>query len=235
MSRPSSQLARSGSTGTTWAIVVAAGRGSRLGLDRPKAFAPLRGRPLLAESLERLDASDWIDAIVVVAPPGWEESAILLAEELVTAKVVAVIPGGATRAQSVALALAEVSSDALVLIVHDAARPMIDDAVLERVLLPLGEGYDGAIPVVAVSDTVKRVVDGVVTETIDRADLVVAQTPQAFLADALRSACADDVLNATDCASLVERRGGRIRAVEGDVRLLKITTPADLALVETWL
>lgn len=235
MSRRSSQLDRSGSTGTTWAIVVAAGQGSRLGLDRPKAFAPLRGRPLLAESLGRLDASDWIDAIVVAAPPGWEESAILLAEELVASKVTAVVSGGATRTESVALAVSEVASDALVVVVHDAARPLIDDAVLERVLLPLGEGYVGAIPVVAVSDTVKRVVDGIVTETVDRTGLVVSQTPQAFLAETLRAACAGDPEAATDCASLVERRGGRIRAVEGDVRLLKITTPADLALVETWL
>ena len=83
----------------TWAILVAAGSGERLGADRPKAFAALGGRPLLAESLERLDASEWIDAIVVVAPAGWEEPAILLAEELVASKVAAVVTGGATRAR----------------------------------------------------------------------------------------------------------------------------------------
>ena len=82
----------------TWAVLVAAGRGDRLGGDRPKAFAGLGGRPLLAESLERLDASDWIDAIVVVAPPEWEEPAILLAEELSAGKVRACLTGGETRA-----------------------------------------------------------------------------------------------------------------------------------------
>lgn len=216
-------------------MLAAAGSGSRLGLDRPKAFAPLGGRPLLAESLARLDASEWIDAIVVAAPPGWEESAILLTEELAASKVRAVVAGGATRAHSVSVALGEVSEDALVVVVHDAARPLIDEDVIERVLLPLGEGYDGAIPVVAVPDTMKRVEGGLVLGTVDRTGIVAAQTPQAFLASTLRSACAAGSEDASDCASLVERHGGRIRAVDGDVRLLKITTPADLALVESWL
>ena len=91
----------SGESGGTWAILVAAGSGERLGADRPKAFAALGGRPLLAESLQRLERSEWIDAIVVVAPPGWEEPAILLAEEIVAAKVASVVAGGATRADSV--------------------------------------------------------------------------------------------------------------------------------------
>ena len=93
-------------------MLVAAGRGERLGLDRPKAFAPLRGRPLLAESLERLERSEWIDSIVVVAPEGWEEPSILLAEELGCGKVVAAVPGGATRGESVALGAAEGPGDA---------------------------------------------------------------------------------------------------------------------------
>ena len=84
---------------STWAVLVAAGRGERLGGDRPKAFAPLGGRPLLAESLERLEASEWIDAIVVVAPEGWEEPSILVAEELGCGKVVATVTGGQSRAE----------------------------------------------------------------------------------------------------------------------------------------
>ena len=131
---------------------------------------------------------------------------------------------------------AQVPDDALVVIVHDAARPLVDDAVIERVLLPLGEGYDGVVPVMPLADTVKRVERGLVVETVDRSDLVTVQTPQAFSAAALRSAYAgDDPIAATDCASLVEARGGRIRVVEGDTRLLKITTGADLALVASWL
>ena len=231
----SPQPSPSGDAGGTWAVLVAAGSGSRLGGEHPKAFVGLGERPLLAESLERLDLSDWIDAIVVAAPPDWEEPSILLAEELVASKVASVVTGGVTRAESVRNALVEVSDDALVILVHDAARPLVDDAVLERVLGGLAEGVDGVVPGLPVSDTVKRVERGVVTETVARDGLVTVQTPQAFLADRLRSAYAGDLTGATDCASLVERAGGRIGVVEGDPRLLKVTTAADLALVERFL
>ena len=93
---------------SVWAVIAAAGSGERLGLDRPKAFASLNDRPLLAEPLERLDASEWIDGIVVAAPPGWEEPCILVAEEVAAGKVAETVTGGATRAESVRLALAEV-------------------------------------------------------------------------------------------------------------------------------
>lgn len=235
MSSSASGSGSAGAAGATWCVLVAAGAGERLGADLPKAFAPLGGRPLLAESLERLDASDWIDAVVVVAPPGWEEPAILLAEELVATRVAEVVTGGATRAASVAAGLAEVPADALVVVVHDAARPLVGDAILERVLTPLGEGYDGVVPGLALSDTVKRAESGVVVETVDRDGLVAAQTPQAFFAETLRRAYAGDLAGATDCASLVERGGGRVRVVEGDPRLLKVTTRDDLLLVESWL
>jgi len=216
----------------TWAILVAAGSGSRLGSERPKAFAALAGRPLLAESLERLDNSPWVDAIVVAAPPEWEEPAILLAEELVASKVAAVVTGGATRADSVRNALAEVPQNALVVLVHDAARPLVEDGVIERLLVRLGEGVDGAIPVLPVADTIKRVAGGAVAETLDRESLVTAQTPQAFVADRLRSAFTGEVGAATDCSALVERNGGRVGVVAGDPRLVKVTTAADLELVE---
>ncbi len=219
----------------TWAVLVAAGAGDRLGADRPKAFAALGGRPLLAESLERLDRSDWIDAIVVAASPGWEEPTILLAEELAVSKVSAVVTGGTTRAGSVREALHEVPTDALVVLVHDAARPLVTDDVIERVLRPLGEGADGVVPALPLADTVKRVEGDHVIETLDRGELVAAQTPQAFLPQSLRAAYAGDLTGATDCASLVERAGGRVRVVPGDRRLLKVTTRDDLALVESWL
>jgi len=193
---------------------------------------PLAGRPLLAESLERLDLSDWIHAVVVAAPAGWEEPTILLAEELVASKVVSVVTGGATRAESVRNGLAEVADDALVVLVHDAARPLIDDAVLERVLGGLADGADGVVPGVPLADTVKRVERGLVVETVPRETLVAVQTPQAFLADRLRAAYAGDLTGATDCASLVEKAGGRVNVVAGDARLLKVTTNEDLALVE---
>jgi 2-C-methyl-D-erythritol 4-phosphate cytidylyltransferase len=228
-------LGGSGEVGATWALIAAAGSGERLGINRPKAFAALGGRPLLAESIDRLDRCELVDAIVVAAPPGWEEPSILLAEELAASKVVACVTGGSTRAESVAAALAEVPDEALVVLVHDAARPLLDDAVVDRLLAALGEGFDGAVPVVPVADTLKRVRDGAVEETVDRDGLVAAQTPQAFLAPALRRAFSGALVGATDCALLVERMGGRVAVVDGDPRLLKITSHEDLALVESWL
>src|SRR3954470_10635209 len=142
---------------SVWAILVAGGRGERLGLDHPKAFAKLGEDPLLAEPLRRLDDSGWIDAIVVVVPAGWEEPAILLAEELGCGKVSACVAGGEARADSVRAGLAEVPADAIVVLVHDAARPLPTAEMIERVLAPLGEGWDGAVPGLPLADTVKRV------------------------------------------------------------------------------
>jgi 2-C-methyl-D-erythritol 4-phosphate cytidylyltransferase len=219
-----------------WAVLVAAGRGERLGDERPKAFARLGGLPMLAEPLRRLEESPWIDGIVVVAPEGWEEPSILLAEELGAAKVSACVTGGASRAASVRLGLAEVPEEAAVVLVHDAARPILADRVIERLLGALGEGFDGAVPGLPVADTVKRVAGGVVVETLDRAELVAVQTPQAFAARALREAFAsNNLLQATDCASLVEAAGGRVKVVAGDERMQKVTTRADLERVQGWL
>jgi len=220
---------------SVWAVLAAAGRGERLGSDRPKAFARLGGRPLLAESLERLESSAWIDQIVIAAPPDWEEPCILVAEEIGAGKVGSVVTGGAARSESVRLALQEVPEDAAVVLVHDAARPLLPDAVIERVLAPLSEGWDGAVPALPVPDTVKKVERDQVVETLTRAELVAAQTPQAFVATALRGALEGDLSAASDCSSLVEARGGRVKVVEGDRRLLKVTDADDLALVESWL
>ena len=220
---------------SVWAVLAAAGRGERLGSDRPKAFARLGGRPLLAESLERLEGSDWIDQIVIAAPPDWEEPSILVAEEIAATKVSSAVRGGDSRSESVRLALAEVPEDAAVVLVHDAARPLLPDEVIERVLGPLSEGWEGVVPALRVSDTVKRVEGDRVLETLRRDDLVAVQTPQAFLADTLRRAVSGDVSSATDCASLVESQGGRVKVVEGDPRLVKVTDADDLALVESWL
>jgi 2-C-methyl-D-erythritol 4-phosphate cytidylyltransferase len=214
---------------SVWAILAAAGSGERLGADRPKAFVRLGDQPLLGESLARLDESGWIDAIVVAAPPGWEEPAILLAEELGCSKVSSCVTGGETRAESVKLALAEVPPEAAAVLVHDAARPFVDDTVIERVLAALSEGWDGAVPAVAVPETVKRVDGDRVVETIDRDALRLAQTPQAFPADVLRQSFdGGDTGRASDCASLVEARGGRVKVVAGDLRLMKITDAQDL-------
>jgi 2-C-methyl-D-erythritol 4-phosphate cytidylyltransferase len=221
-----------------WAVLVAAGRGERLGEDRPKAFVRLGDLPLLAEPLRRLDESGWIDQIVLVAPPEWEEPAILLAEEIGASKVSACVPGGATRTESVRAGVAEVPEDAAVILVHDAARPLVSEDVILRVIAALGEGFDGAVPGLPLADTVKRVRDGVVVETVPRDELVTVQTPQAFVAPVLRAALKalsdESSQSPTDCASLVEANGGRIRIVEGDEKLLKVTTRADLERVASW-
>ena len=211
---------------SVWAVLAAAGSGERLGADRPKAFVRLGEQPLLAESLARLDASDWVDAIVVAAPPGWEEPAILLAEELGCGKVSACVTGGATRADSVRIGVAEVPADAAVVLVHDAARPLLDDAVVERVVTSLGDGWDGAVPALPIADTVKRVDGERIVETVSRDELCVVQTPQAFAADILRGALTGS--DWTDCSAAVEAAGGRVRIVDGDPRLLKVTDAADL-------
>lgn len=220
---------------SVWAILVAAGRGERLGLDQPKAFAKLGDEPLLAEPLRRLDACEWVDSIVLVAPAGWEEPAILLAEEVGAGKVGACVAGGETRTESVRHGLAEVSDDALVVLVHDAARPLLTDEVVERVLEPLREGWDGAVPGLPVADTLKRAdAQRGVQESVSREGLWAVQTPQAFAADVLRRAYAREG-TATDCAGLVEAAGGRVRVVDGDPKLLKVTTESDLATVSAWL
>jgi 2-C-methyl-D-erythritol 4-phosphate cytidylyltransferase len=218
----------------TWAVLAAAGAGTRLGADRPKAFVGLHGRVLLAPALELLEEHPAIDGVVVVVPSGWEEPAILLAEELAAGKVAAAIAGGSTRAESVAAGLAEVPADAGVVLVHDAARPFASPALIDRLLAALADA-DGAVPAVPIADTVKEVAGGRVKRTLDRSSLVAVQTPQAFRASALRDAVAvphDQLAAATDCASLVEARGGAVAVVEGERANVKITDAEDLRRAE---
>lgn len=218
----------------TWAIVVAGGDGARLGADRPKAFVGLGGRPLLAHSIDLFEDHPAVDRMVLVVPAEWEEPATLLADDLAAGKVAAAVPGGATRALSVAAGLAEVAGDAEAILVHDAARPFASAELVDRVLAAL-EAHDGAIPALPVTDTVKRVQDGVVAETLERGELRAVQTPQAFRAPALRRAYeapADALRDATDCASLVEAAGFAVAAVAGEPENVKITAPDDLARAE---
>jgi 2-C-methyl-D-erythritol 4-phosphate cytidylyltransferase len=209
-----------------WSIVVAGGSGRRFG--EPKQFATLGGRPVFEWSVDACRAVS--DGVVVVVPEAADAHAITGADVVVT--------GGATRADSVRNGLDAVPSEAEFVVVHDAARPLAPPSVFVAVLEALSEdGVDGAVPGLAPSDTIKVVDEAMnVTSTLDRAELVAVQTPQAFRAPALRAAHAQSTTQpgtpATDDAMLVEASGGRVRVVPGHAGNLKITTPEDLATAE---
>lgn len=208
-----------GADGSVWAVVVAAGSGERYGA--PKQYAPLRGRRVLDWSLDAVRAV--ADGVVLVVAPGRETEPEPGAD--------AVVAGGVTRSGSVRAGLAAVPGDAAVVVVHDAARPAADVSLFHAVVDAVRAGADGAVPGVPVVDTVKRVRDGEVVETLPRAELVAVQTPQAFAASALRRAHADGG-EATDDGALVEAAGGRVVVVPGDPRNVKLTTPEDLHRLE---
>jgi 2-C-methyl-D-erythritol 4-phosphate cytidylyltransferase len=196
------------------AVVVAAGRGDRFGA--PKQFLELDGRRLVDRAVAACRAVS--DEVVVVLPAGsaWDG-----------APVDAVVPGGAARSDSVRAGLGALRRDVDVVIVHDAARPLASRALFEAVIDAVRNGADAAVPGVAVADTLKRVDGTRVVETVDRAGLVAVQTPQAFRADALRTAHTGEG-DATDDAALVEAAGGTVVVVPGEVTNFKVTEPADL-------
>lgn len=205
-----------------WTIVVAAGSGSRFG--RAKQYERLGDRRVLDWALSAARAVS--EGVVLVVPPdsaGRREPG-----------VDAVVPGGATRSASVRAGLAAVPGECDIVLVHDAARPLASVALFEAVIAAVQAGADAAVPGVAVANTVKRVADGAVVETVDRADLVEVQTPQAFLATTLRKAHAGEP-DATDDAGLVEGLGGDVRVVPGEATNLKLTHPHDLAVARTLL
>jgi 2-C-methyl-D-erythritol 4-phosphate cytidylyltransferase len=225
-------LTEQGDPGETWAIIVGAGAGDRLGADRPKAFVRFRGRTLLAASVAAFDDHEGIDGIVCVVPAGYEERASLVVDDLLADKVSSAVAGGLTRARSVAEGLTAVPQSARFVLVHDAARPLVSSAVIDRVLAGLATGADAVIPGVPLADTVKRVEGGVVVETLRRDELVAVQTPQGFARVVLAEALAAEFDGATDCASLVERTGRAVTVVDGDPVNYKITTLEDLARAE---
>jgi 2-C-methyl-D-erythritol 4-phosphate cytidylyltransferase len=206
-----------------WAIVVAAGEGRRFG--QPKQFAVLGGRPVIEWSLE---ASRSVARGVVAVVP---ESALGTSD--LGRGADRVIAGGPTRAASVRRGLAAIPENAEVVVVHDAARPLASRELFRAVVDAVVAGADGAIPGVAVVDTVKRVRGGCVVETLDRSELVAVQTPQAFRAELLRRAHEGEP-EATDDAGLLEALGSRVVVVPGEYHNLKLTSPDDLAMAERW-
>jgi 2-C-methyl-D-erythritol 4-phosphate cytidylyltransferase len=212
------------------ALILAAGRGERLGADAPKALVPLAGRPLLEWSVElMLGLSEEIDRVVIALPPG------------VKAPVGTIRAGGGeVRSQSMAnaLAAADQGDPEELVVVHDAARPLTPAELVRRALGMLGANahLDAVIAAAPVSDTIKRVdEDMVVAETLDRSSLWAVQTPQVFRRGALERALdvpAEILAQASDDAWLVERSGGRVGIASADAVNLKITTPRDLELAE---
>jgi 2-C-methyl-D-erythritol 4-phosphate cytidylyltransferase len=216
------------------AILVAAGRGERMGAERPKAFLPVGGRPMLLRAALAFDAALAVDAIVAVVPEGEiAEASTMLAE---VGKLKCVVAGGPRRQDSVLEGMKQAPDDFDgIVLVHDAARPFVDPATIDAVAAAAVE-QGAALPVLSMVDTVKRVRDGRVIETLDRSELACAQTPQGFrfalLARAYESAFRDRVA-LTDEAMAVERLGEPVAAVPGSPHNRKLTTPDDLAWAES--
>lgn len=214
----------------TAVIVVAAGSGTRLGADAPKAFVAVGGRMILRHALDGVFAA--APAQVIVVAPG-SHVGVAETEALAAAgdrhDLVRIVAGGATRQQSVAAGLAAVWADVDVVLVHDAARAFTPPEVFGRVADVVRATGDGVIAALPVVDTLKRVDAGAVVAPVDRTDLSAAQTPQGFPRAALVDAYAHADADHTDDAALYAAAGGRVRTVAGDDLSFKITRPADLA------
>jgi 2-C-methyl-D-erythritol 4-phosphate cytidylyltransferase len=216
-----------------FAILVAAGRGERMQAALPKAFLPLAGRSLLRWAADAFEASPEVGGIVAVVP----DALRIEARDLLTgmSKLRAVVAGGLRRQDSVTAGLRALPTgfDGVVL-VHDAARPLISPEIIAAVAAAAGE-MGAALPVLPLVDTVKRVRDGCVESTLDRNELFAAQTPQGFRLGVLARAYAEAEaagVTLTDEAMAVERLGLPVRPVPGTPRNRKLTTPEDLRWAE---
>jgi len=210
----------------TVALIMAAGSGSRAGGAVAKQYAAIGGRAMLAHAHDAFARHPAIDAVVVVVAPGAEaQTRAILGDE------VTLVTGGATRRDSVACGLASVAAEYV--LIHDAARPLVQAAVIDRVVAALAR-HDGATPVLPVADTLARDADDALGDVVPRAGLVRIQTPQGFRVDRLRAAHtawpADE--EATDDAQMVRRLGGTVALVQGDPMLEKVTHPEDFATAE---
>jgi 2-C-methyl-D-erythritol 4-phosphate cytidylyltransferase len=214
------------------AVVLAAGRGQRVGSDVPKQFLQLGTRPMLNLSLAVFEAGPAISA-VVVAVPADDPHKPDLAE---FSKVVAEVAGGASRQASLQNALGSLPEGTDVVLVHDAARPLLDQPLVDSLLAALDASCDGVIPAIPLEDTVKKVSeDRMVTEEVDRSGIWRVQTPQVFRREVLEDALAKAVaagLESTDCSQMLTSAGYRVRVVEGDPLNFKVTRAADLWLAE---
>lgn len=218
----------------TAVIIVAAGSGTRLGADAPKAFVGIDERTILRHALGGvLDGP--LAQVVVVAPAARVGDALTEARAAAVngdadrRDLVSVVAGGNTRQESVAAGLAAVWPDVEYVLVHDAARALTPPEVFSRIVAALESGHDAVLPVLPVVDTIKRVAADAVVDAIDRSTLAAAQTPQGFRRAVLDAAYAEASADHTDDAALVQASGVHVVTVAGDERAFKITTPADLA------
>jgi len=219
---------------STAAILLCAGKGERLGASVEKAFVPLGGRPLFTWSLEALESCGAIDAIVVVGPVAKLKD-VMAASGIAPRKILAWTEGGKERQHSVGRGLHALPEDVTHVAVHDCARALVQPELIARVVADARE-HGAAIAACAVEDTLKRVSLGAIEQTVPRAGLWRAQTPQVFRRDWLLEAhAAAGKTVATDDAALVEALGKRVHVTPGVASNLKITTPEDLALAESWL
>lgn len=212
-------------------MIPAGGVGARMGAGAArKQYLALAGEPVLLRALRPILEHPEVEWVVVALPAGdVHEPPFPFPDGVV------LVEGGAERGDSVRAALAAVPAAADVVLIHDGARPLLTTELVEHVLRAAAGG-DGAVAAIPVTDTLKRVGEGdTITATVERGDLRRAQTPQAFpramIVDAYRRA-AEEGVSATDDSALVERYGGRVVVVDGDVRNLKVTRPGDLALAE---
>jgi 2-C-methyl-D-erythritol 4-phosphate cytidylyltransferase len=216
------------------AIVAAAGSGGRLGGERPKALVELAGRPIVAWSVAALAASEAVEHVVIAAPDGHEDEIVAIATDVAPNLPTDVVAGGSSRSRSVANGL-EAVPGAVIVVVHDAARPLVTTELVDRSVSRLERwGCDAVIAAARATDTIKEAgAGGRVTATLERSSLWAVQTPQVFRAEALRRAVGGSELDrAYDDAQLVEAIGGDVRIVESSRDNLKITTPFDLRVAE---
>jgi 2-C-methyl-D-erythritol 4-phosphate cytidylyltransferase len=208
-------------------IVPAAGAGVRLGGDIPKALRVLAGEPLLVHAVRRLRQAESVGLVVVAAPPA---SIDLVRDLLPDATVVA---GGATRQESVALALQAVPDLFEIVLVHDAARALTPPDLVDLVAAAVRDGHGAVIPVLPVVDTIKRVDAGEdVIATVDRSELRAVQTPQGFRREILIKAHTEALDDHTDDAGMVEKLGLAVHCVPGSAYAMKITRPIDLIVAQ---
>ncbi len=217
-------------------VLLAAGKGERLGAKAPKAFVELAGKSLLEHSVFRALATDNLKQLIIAVPESHLTQTLEFEKQLSNQGVdIRVVVGGATRQQSVSESLAVLGGGIDIVLVHDSARSLASTDLFNRVAQAVFDNQIGVIPALHVADTIKRYKGDVIQETIERSDLVRAQTPQGFPASVLVAAHVGAAQEFTDDAALVQSIGGTVMMIEGEEQAMKITTAEDFERAQTYL